>query len=63
MGSFAIQNKQTLKIVKDAVSSKPFKFASEEDARHFANGMERDSVLNATAFNSVRPSKYQVITI
>lgn len=63
MSRFVIKNSKTLKVVKSCITTKPMTFDTEEKARYFADSMERDSVLDKTAFNSVRPSKYQVYAI
>jgi hypothetical protein len=55
-----IKNAKTGKTVKDAISGKQIQFETEQDARTFADSMERNSVLGATAFNSTRPTKYVV---
>ena len=58
---FQITNVKTGKAIKDAITCKPKTFESAQDARHFADCMERNSILNATAWNSVRRAKYNVV--
>lgn len=60
---YIVKNAKTGKPVKNAISCKPFLFESKADAEYMASSCERDSVLNATAFNSIRPSKFVVCEV
>lgn len=58
---YQVQNTKTGKFLKDAITCKPHQFADIEHAQKWADDAHRNSVLNATAWNSTRPTKYAVI--
>ena len=58
-----VKNTKTGKFVKNAIDGKEVEFTSKEHAQKWADGMTRNSVLSATAFNSIRPCKYIVVEI
>jgi hypothetical protein len=57
---FVVKNLRTGKLLKDPITRKPHLFLDHSHAETWACHAERDSQLNATAFNKVRPSKYAV---
>jgi hypothetical protein len=61
--SYQLKNATNGKTVKDAISGKPKVFDDLETAQHWASNLERRSRLDATAWNSTRPSKYEVINV
>lgn len=58
---FKIQNSKSGKIVRDAITCRPRLFETEEQARYLADCLERNSTDRATAWNSIRTTKYTVI--
>ena len=59
--NYQVQNVKTGKVLKNMIDRKPIIFETAEHAQKWADNKTRDSHLNATAFNSVRPTKYIVI--
>jgi len=57
---FKVQNTKTGQFVKSAIDGKVVLFQSKERAQKWADNMTRNSILNATAWNSIRPVKYTV---
>ena len=59
---YQVINTKNKKPVRDAISCKPRTFETHESAQHLADSMTRDSRLYGTAWNSVRPTKYTVVS-
>lgn len=59
---FQVQNTRTGRFVGDAITGKTRNFEKLEVAQKWADNMHRNSCLNATAWNSVRPSVYKVVS-
>ena len=57
---FQVINSKTGKAIKNALTTKPMMFETQEHAQKFADSMHRNSVLCATAWNNVRRTVYSV---
>ena len=60
---YQIKNCRNGKIVKNAINRKPLCFNTIEEAEKMASNLVRNSTINASAWNNIRPSKYIVISI
>ena len=58
---FKIKNCRNGKFIRDAITGKIRAFETAESAQYLADSLRRSSVLDATAWNSVRPSNYEVL--
>lgn len=58
---FKVQNTRNGKFVKDAITCQVKTFDSAEAAEHMAACLHRSSILDATAWNSVRRTNYVVV--
>jgi hypothetical protein len=58
---YKVKNNRTGKFIKNALTGKPFTFEDKDHAQKWADDSARESVLNATAWNSVRRSTFSVV--
>lgn len=60
---YYVKNTRTGKLLKSVLSGRVLDFSDKAMAEIWAKNLSCDSVLDATAWNSVRPTKYQVIEV
>lgn len=58
---FNVKSKKTGKLAKDPITTRPHQFETAEAAQIFADAMSRESIVGATAWNSVRKTAWQVV--
>jgi hypothetical protein len=58
---FKIINGKNGKAIKNAIDGKEITFDTKEDAETFAAGCARRSVMDATAWNSIRRTVFTVV--
>lgn len=58
---FKIKIQGTARFVRDPITTKPHTFETREHAQKWADDLHRDSILNATAWNSIRRTVYIVV--
>jgi predicted DNA-binding protein len=57
---YRVKNLRTRKYIKDGITGKTKYYTDRETAERQAKAFERGSILDATAWNNIRPSKYAV---